>query len=163
MWASSFRLFSGSLQLRVNYRNHRKIVVIDGKTAFAWGSISDGNISDCRRNSDTGATPICASVEARCWLCISGSFWTGITRQSRILFARDSYFTYRARGKAGQRSHPDYFQRTGLQVAEYPQRLPENDQQGPKEYLHSDSLFHSRITQCWTPCGSRPCRAWMCG
>ena len=32
-----FPAILGSLQLRVNYRNHRKIVVIDGKTAFVGG------------------------------------------------------------------------------------------------------------------------------
>ena len=32
-----FPAFLGRLQLRMNYRNHRKIVVIDGKTAFVGG------------------------------------------------------------------------------------------------------------------------------
>lgn len=37
MTAEFFPAWLGRLQLRINYRNHRKIVVIDGKTAYVGG------------------------------------------------------------------------------------------------------------------------------
>jgi len=96
-----FPAILGSLQLRVNYRNHRKIVVIDGKTAFVGGF-------------NIGREYIGLSPKFGYWrdthLRIRGSAvlalhirfildWNYATKQN--LFARDSYFTYRPEEKPG--------------------------------------------------------------
>ena len=62
--AEFFPAFLGQLQLRVNYRNHRKIAVIDGRVGFVGDLISEENIWGLiRRNSDTGETPIFVSKD----------------------------------------------------------------------------------------------------
>ena len=96
-----FPALLGSLQLRINYRNHRKIVVIDGKTAFVGGF-------------NIGREYIGLSPKFGYWrdthLRIRGSAvlalhirfildWNYATKQN--LFARDSYFTYRPEEKPG--------------------------------------------------------------
>ena len=48
----------GRLQLRVNYRNHRKIVVIDGRSAMWEALILEKNIFPRIRNLATGGTLI---------------------------------------------------------------------------------------------------------
>ena len=47
------------LQLRINYRNHRKIVVIDNKVAYVADLMSERNILIWMKSSDTGEIPIC--------------------------------------------------------------------------------------------------------
>ena len=59
--AEFFPALLGKLQLRVNYRNHRKIVVIDGRIGFVGGFNVAGNIWAGRKSSATGGIPICAS------------------------------------------------------------------------------------------------------
>ena len=70
--AEFFPALLGKLQLRMNYRNHRKIVVIDGRI---W-----------MRSLATGGIRICVLRERqlrhwRCDLC-----WTGIMRQRKTSF-----------------------------------------------------------------------------
>ncbi len=137
-----FPALLGSLQLRINYRNHRKIVVIDGRTAFVGGfNIGREYLGLDPKFGYWRDTHL--RIRGSAVLALHIRFildWNYATKQN--LFARDSYFTYRPEEKPGNEAHPDHFQRPGLPVAEYPQRLSENDQQGPEKHPYPDALFH---------------------
>ena len=75
------------LQLRMNYRNHRKIVIIDGRQLSSAVLISELT-PDWMKNSVTGAIRILESADQPYFPFISVLFWTGIIRQSRISLFR---------------------------------------------------------------------------
>jgi cardiolipin synthase len=74
-----FPSFLRYLQLRYNYRNHRKIAIIDGKIGY----IGSFNVGDdylgLARSGGTGGTRPSGSRETPCPRRISGSSSTGIT------------------------------------------------------------------------------------
>ena len=78
--AEFFPAILGRLQLRINYRNHRKIVVIDNKVAYVGGF----NVAKEYIDSDIGGIPICVWRAVPFWACRCVLFWTGIMRQKRI-------------------------------------------------------------------------------
>lgn len=60
--AEFFPALFGNLQLRMNYRNHRKIVVIDGRVGFVGGfNVGREYLGRTKRSSVTGGTPIFVS------------------------------------------------------------------------------------------------------
>ena len=79
--AEFFPAVLGKLQLRVNYRNHRKIAVIDGR-------ILEESIWEKMRNSDTGEIPTFVSKERRSLRLQSVLHWTGIMQREIIFFWR---------------------------------------------------------------------------
>lgn len=91
----------GSLQLRVNYRNHRKIVVIDGKTAFVGGfNIGREYIGLDPKFGYWRDTHL--RIRGSAVLALHIRFildWNYATKQN--LFFRDSYFIQTGEEKAG--------------------------------------------------------------
>ena len=84
--ACFFPPFLGRLNLRVNYRNHRKIVVIDGNLGYVGGfNIGKEYISKDPKFGYWRDT----HLKIRGMLpsaCRSGLPWTGITPSMRICF-----------------------------------------------------------------------------
>ena len=83
-----FPPFLGWLNLRVNYRNHRKIVVIDAVPGLWVGLTWDGSIFQRTLNSAIGGTPIWRSWGKLPSVCRYGLPWTGITPQGRTCLRR---------------------------------------------------------------------------
>lgn len=96
-----FPALLGSLQLRINYRNHRKIVVIDGRTAFVGGfNIGREYLGLDPKFGYWRDTHL--RIRGSAVLALHIRFildWNYATKQN--LFARDSYFTYRPEEKLG--------------------------------------------------------------
>ena len=96
-----FPALLGSLQLRINYRNHRKIVVIDGRTAFVGGfNIGREYLGLDPKFGYWRDTHL--RIRGSAVLALHIRFildWNYATKQN--LFARDSYFTYRPEEKPG--------------------------------------------------------------
>ena len=82
--AEFFPAVLGKLQLRVNYRNHRKIAVIDGRIGFVGGFNIGREYLGRDPKSVTGETHISVwKVPQYCRLQ-SVLFWTGTMRHQRI-------------------------------------------------------------------------------
>lgn len=96
-----FPALLGSLQLRINYRNHRKIVVIDGRTAFVGGfNIGREYLGLDPKFGYWRDTHL--RIRGSAVLALHIRFildWNYATKEN--LFARDSYFTYRPEEKPG--------------------------------------------------------------
>ena len=92
--AEFFPALLGNLQLRINYRNHRKIVVIDGRIGFVGGfNVGREYIGLDEKFGYWRDTHL--RIEGRrshLWRC--GSYWTGIMRQKKICFWTTSCLKY---------------------------------------------------------------------
>ena len=70
--------FNPLYRMRINLRNHRKILVVDGKTAFTGGlNIGDEYLGKARSSSDPGGTRTCGSTARRWSRCSASSLRTG--------------------------------------------------------------------------------------
>ena len=65
------------LNFRINFRNHRKLVIIDGRIGYVGGFNVEMNTWG-RDRWATGGIPICASRETRWMIWRCASFWIGI-------------------------------------------------------------------------------------
>lgn len=96
-----FPALFGRLQLRMNYRNHRKIVVVDGKTAFVGGfNIGREYLGLDEKFGYWRDTHL--SVRGSAVLSLHIRFildWNYTTKQN--LFADDRYFVQQEEGKVG--------------------------------------------------------------
>ena len=90
--AEFFPAIFGQLQLRVNYRNHRKIVVIE---SGSWAdSILEESMWGRIRSSDTGGILTSASKARQSLPWQYGLCWTGITRLRKICFWRIGFLRF---------------------------------------------------------------------
>ena len=64
-----FPLFVPYINPRINYRNHRKIVVIDGKIGYTGGFNVGNEYLGLVKNLVIGETIICVSMEKRFTPC----------------------------------------------------------------------------------------------
>ncbi len=96
-----FPAILGSLQLRINYRNHRKIVVIDGRTAFVGGfNIGREYLGLDPKFGYWRDTHL--RIRGSAVLALHIRFildWNYATKQN--LFVNDSYFSWHPKEKPG--------------------------------------------------------------
>ena len=126
-----FPALFGRLHLRVNYRNHRKIAVIDGKVAYVGGfNIGKEYIGLDPKFGHWRDTHlrICGSAVGGLLLRYIQD-WDYAAREN--LFENPKYFIL-PEEKSRQCQNADHFQRTGLRTPEYPGQLPAADPQGKK-------------------------------
>ncbi|MCR6719858.1 MAG: phospholipase D-like domain-containing protein [Chitinophagaceae bacterium] len=80
---------------RINYRNHRKIVVIDGKTAFTGGMNVSDNYVNKQGLPNSGAIRICALMVPEFIICNTYFFATGNFARGSKLNRMSFYFPLR--------------------------------------------------------------------
>ena len=85
-----FPALLGKLQLRMNYRNHRKIVVIDGRIGFVGGFNVGREYPVRMRSLTTGGIRICVLRAAVTSLAVRFVLDWNYAAKGKPLFLRDS-------------------------------------------------------------------------
>ncbi len=120
--AEFFPALLGQLQLRVNYRNHRKIVVIDGRVGFVGGfNVGREYLGRDKKFGYWRDTHLCIEGAAVTSLAVRFVLdWNYAAKEN--LFLEDSLFEIPQYTRNG-RSGADHIKRTGLENEDDPRQL----------------------------------------